>query len=492
MFKTLAGLVPKDKDLPDRAHTIDVRNRFLDGTIYDVLKYEFHQERDEGGQYIPIAQRAPSARYGLLSVVVNDSVSFLFAEGRFPTIDCEDDESAEETLAGVVKSCRLNDLMMDAAQRGSVGSVCICVRVLANRLFFKALQTTYLTPTFQENAPDTLERVREKYKTTGKALRAIGYTIDDKDLEQKFWFQRDWTESEEVWYLPWLAGDDKAGPVRDASRSKAHNLGFVPMIWVVNLPGGNEIDGTCTFALAIEDSIEINYQLSQAGRGLKYSSSPTLMIKGAEEMALQKKHIVGDALMVPTDGDAELLEISGDAAKAVIEYVREVRKLALETVGGSRADSDKLSAATSGRAMELMNQSLINLADKLRSSYGENALLKLLKMIAAISRKMTLVDADGNPVGEVSKNAKISLIWPRWFAPTADDRQADALALTTLTGGGILSKETAVNALANDYDIEDVEEEMKRIKADGQDALDGQISLVQAKPAAQPGMTNNG
>ena len=30
---------------------------------------------------------------------------------------------------------------------------------------------------------------------------------------------------------------------------------------------------------AIETKIEIDYQLSQAGRGLKYSSDPTLLIK---------------------------------------------------------------------------------------------------------------------------------------------------------------------------------------------------------------------
>ena len=33
-------------------------------------------------------------------------------------------------------------------------------------------------------------------------------------------------------------------------------------------------DGACTFRAAIETQIEIDYQLSQAGRGLKYSSDP--------------------------------------------------------------------------------------------------------------------------------------------------------------------------------------------------------------------------
>ena len=68
-------------------------------------------------------------------------------------------------------------------------------------------------------------------------------------------------------------------------------------------------DGACTFRAAIETQIEIDYQLSQAGRGLKYSSDPTLLIK---EPATTDSEIVkgaGNALVVSEKGDAKLLEI---------------------------------------------------------------------------------------------------------------------------------------------------------------------------------------
>jgi hypothetical protein len=181
-----------------------------------------------------------------------------------------------------------------------------------------------------------------------------------------------------------------------------------------------------------------------------------------------------------------MLEISGEATKAVIDYVRELRKLALESVSGSRADSDKLSAATSGRAMEMMNQALIWLADRLRISYGEGALLKILKMIAKMTRDMKLVDSDGLAIPKIVDSTKITLKWPKWYAPTSDDRQADALALTTLTAGGIMSKETAVTALANDYDVEDIDEEMGKIATDDAADTAKQIALQPptiAKPA---------
>ena len=126
-------------------------------------------------------------------------------------------------------------------------------------------------------------------------------------------------------------------------------------------------------APAIETAIEIDYQLSQAGRGLKYSSDPTLLIREPAAIEGELVRGGGNALVVSEKGDAKLLEISGTAAAAVIEYVRTLREMALEGVHGNRASADRLTAAQSGRALEMMNQGLIWLADNLRVSYGAGA-----------------------------------------------------------------------------------------------------------------------
>ena len=102
-------------------------------------------------------------------------------------------------------------------------------------------------------------------------------------------------------------------------------------------------------------------------------------------------------------GDAKLLEIGGTASAAVIEYVRTLREFALESVHGNRASADRLTAAQSGRALELMNQGLIWLADNLRVSYGEGALLELARMILRASQVYRLrVIGPGNCAAEPS------------------------------------------------------------------------------------------
>ncbi|MDB5966477.1 MAG: hypothetical protein JWQ72_2977 [Polaromonas sp.] len=467
MFNTIKATIQRDRDYPERQHRIDVLTRVLKGTFYDELQHEFHEEKQDGGaaEYIPIRKRRPSVRYALCRTVVEDSVSLLFSEGHFPEIECEI-EATRDALMAVIKEARLNEAMIDGAIKGSVGSVCFFLRVLKGRVFVKAEETQFLTPTWQAEAPDTLEKVTELYKVKGDVLAAQGYAIDE--LNASYWFQREWTSDDETWFLPRKIDDKDTVARRDAARSVKHGLGFVPCVWVRNLPGGDQVDGACTFPPeAIDCQIEIDYQLSQGGRGLKYSSDPTLLIK--EPASPDDNQIVkggGNAIVVSQDGDAKMLEINGTAVAALLDYVRAVRDLGLESAHGNRANADKLSAAQSGRAMELMNQALIWLADKLRISYGEGALVELLRMITAASQKYPLKLKDGTDIGKVNAAKPVTLRWPRWYAPTYADQQTQAETLVALRGGGLLSQETAVKALAADYDVEDVDAEIADIKSD--------------------------
>ena len=402
MFQTICDLIPGDADFPVRARRLGLMRRVLEGTLYDALPYEFHEERTSGGEYIPLRQRKPSVRYALARVVVEDSVALLFSEGHFPRVDCADD-GVRLLLRGVFRECRMNQVMVEAAVRGSIGSSCILMRVLRGRLFFEVLDTVWLTPAWDPEAPDTLISVVERYKVPGGDLVAAGYSW--VDAQAVYWFERRWDAEGETWFVPRVVG--AAGVVEvDEGRSVRHGLGFVPMVWIRNLPGGVAPDGLCTFRAAVETSIEIDYQLSQAGRGLKYSSDPTLLIKEPAGLEGELVRGAGNALVVSEKGDARLLEIGGTAAGAVLDYVRMLRELALEGVHGNRADASRLGAPASGRALELMNQGLIWLADNLRVSYGEGGLLPLCRMILRAGARYPLrvgggVGGDGGCGGRV-------------------------------------------------------------------------------------------
>ena len=460
MFETICGLIPTDPDYGERTRQLEILKRVLEGRLYDVLPYEFHEERSSAGEYIPLRSRRPSVRYPLARIVVDDSVSLVFGEGHFPTLDSED-ATVRAALADIVKEAGLNRVMLDAALRGSVGSVAIQLRVLRGRVFLQVLDSAYLTPCWDPEEPDRLLSVTETYKVPGRVLTTQGYALGDDT--STYWFMRRWDTETETWYEPWPMGQ-QCIPVVDAVRTTHHRLGFVPLVWIRNLPGGDGVDGACTFRPAIETAIEIDYQLSQAGRGLKYSSDPTLLVREPAAMEGDLIRGGGNALVVSEKGDAKLLEINGTAAAAVIEYVRTLRELALEGVHGNRASADRLSAAQSGRALELMNQGLVWLADNLRVSYG-TGLLELARMVIRASNRYTLRTYD-EQIPPLDVSARVGLKWPRWYTPTAEDRLRDAQTLRVLAATGSISKETALKSIADVYDIEDVPAEIARIAAE--------------------------
>jgi hypothetical protein len=488
MFKTLTDRIARDKDYPERCFTLDIYARVLDGVIYDHLTYAFHEEKNNIGEYIRLRDRRPSVRHNICRIVVDDSVSLLFSEGHFPGAE-SDDRETQRALCAIIKGACLNEVMVEAATIGSVGSAAIHMQALkqkdgSHRLFYKPYSTEYLTPVFKREAPDELASMTETYKVKGSELAQRGYRIGDEDLAADFWFERRWDETDEIWFVPWLVRDadrdeKNFAPERDAQKSVRHGLGFVPWVWIRNLPGklrligGSDgpltysgIDGACTFAAAIETMIEIDYLLSQGGRGLKYAMDPLLMIK--EPAAPQDDQFVKspeNALVVSGDGDAKMLEIGGSAFSVVLDYCRGLRELGLENIHGNRAEPSKLSSAQSGRAMELMNQALIWLADKLRISYGEGALRKLLRMALIANEKYPLCCCGETITAKA--DAAISLRWPRWYQPSYQDRQSVALTLKTHADAGHMSRETAVRSIAADYDVADVHGEIAAIEADG-------------------------
>lgn len=465
MFDAICELISRDTDYPTRTSVLDTLTRVLNGQLYDVLPYDFHDERSSAGEYIPLRKRRPSVRYPLCRVVVEDSVSLLFSEGHFPTIDCPD-RATRDSLATIVRDSHLNLVMTEAAIRGSIGSVAILMRVLNGRTFFQVLESIYLTPIWNPKEPDTLLKVTERYKVSATQLSSNGYDIPDPTTD--YWFQRSWDVDAETWYIPSAISNGPPMGI-DTGRTVHHGLGFVPIVWIRNLPGfsstGDPNDGACTFRAAVETQIEIDYQLSQAGRGLKYSSDPTLLLKEPVGTDTDIVKGAGNALIVSEKGDARLLEIGGTAAAAVIDYVRTLREFALESIHGNRASPERLTAAQSGRALELMNQGLLWLADNLRITYGEVALLALARMIVRASVRYTL-RAAGENLPSMDPAIALSLKWPRWYPTSAADRQLDAVTLESLMKSGLISRTSAIAAIADTYDIDNVTAELAQSAAD--------------------------
>ncbi|WP_336946412.1 portal protein [Asaia sp. HN010] len=438
--------------------------KVLEGAQYDALPYPFASERNAAGEYIPLSQRRPSVRTNLCRTVVDETVSLLFGNTHWP-LAVASHELTSEAMNAFALETGLPAFMMQVATRGSVGSVAIWVEILASRPRFSLLETAYLTPEW--DLCGTLLVVTERFVVTGAELEASGYTMAPDSRSSRFWWQRRWTRTALEVFVP-LPMEEEGVSVLDKKRSSAHDFGFVPVVWIRNLgaASGAEPDGECSFEKAIDTVIEADYLLSQAGRGLKYGSDPTLVLKTPDILeGVARQGGAASALTLPPEGDAKLLEINGAAAGAVLAHYRELRQLVLEQLHGNRTHGDRLGAPQSGRAMELMCQPLIWMADRLRGTYGDGGLLPLYRMLCRLSS----IVPDGLSIGgEIRRDldpAGLSLHWPAWF--TADEAELLPMAqgLKEAVSAGLLSQETAARLYACAAGIADPAAEWTKIMA---------------------------
>lgn len=495
MFEIVKNLTPRDKDYPERYYPLFIYKRVLDGTLYTCFRHQYHEEYI-GSQitpkYIPEIERAPCINTGLniMRSVVEQSVGFLFGEDRFPDFLIEDDNT-KQWIANIVKDTHLVRIMQDAVTKGSIGSVAIQIKVLQNRFFLVVHDTVFMTPTFDSESPDTLTKIVEQKKVLGKDLVLAGYVIPEDEITQWFWFQRDWDAQEETWYIPWKVGaekDDKFRKRRDDNRSVVHNLDMVPWVWIRNLVGSdNDIDGRCTFEPAIENCIQIDYALSRADRALKYNADPLTVIKTRSPNTIEDFiRSTDNALVLGVEGDAKILEVTGDAAHAILDTVEELKDEAMQAIHGSRADPDKLAVSQSSVAQRMLYLPMVQLASHLRISYGDCGLVPLLKMMIQIAAKFPI-----KVLGKVAKSPDpsqdIELTWTDFFPSTPFDQQQVSQTMMTLVQSGIMSKRTALLNMRKYFDYDDIDDEVAQIKKekdeDAQRDTDSQIAVMKSKPA---------
>src|SRR5882724_2027310 len=367
------------QDLEERSIRIGIYKDFLSGDIYDFLSpFDCEYQEKLGRQtYIPLRNRKPSVIYPIPKIIVNDSVSMLFGESHFPEVRCKLDNKdkaieIENYVNSLAKHIYLKDKMLLAAKTGSVSSVGIIVKILEGQFYLEIVDPQFACPVWDKNNPHKLVGIKEVYKVKGNELARNGYSIENMGAD--YWWGREITDMEEVIYNPWTLtqnNDVQFKPIRDESRTSQHGLGCVPAVWIKNIDSMDEYDGECTFSPILDMSVEINYQLSQLGRLLRYNSDPTIVVKNPA--ALEGNQIIKGSgiLEVDEDGDAKLLEMSGASTKAVIDYVKVLREYALEGVRGNRSSPDKVNFAQSGKALQMLNYPLVSLVDEMRMTYGK-------------------------------------------------------------------------------------------------------------------------
>lgn len=447
---------------------------------------------DATGQNLPIKFRKPNAPYALPRVIVDRFTGLLFSERHHPKIEVEGDPILEDLLGALVEQGRLWPTMIQARNYGgAMGTVAMGFQFVNGELEFEVHDPRWCTVRFKDRTKLNVEAFEKRYM----------YPVDEIDeikeqyVTNWYWYRRVIDAERDVLYEPAPVGDGNE-PQWVVKSEIVHGLGFCPIVWVQNLPVQDDIDGDPD-CLGVYEMVEaMDALLSQSHKGTVANCDPTLVLSTDAELDSTMQKGTGNAIKLPSGGNAQYLEITGSGPRMSVELFREFRKLALEVAQCVLEHPDV--ANRTATEIDRVYSSMISKADVIREQYGEKGIKPLLNMVISAIRieeagykdptngeivrgKLNLPPRQEQlPNGDVSYVERklgdavgvIQVKWPKYFEPMLTDVELATRSAIAAKAGGLLDLEHAVKYIAEHYRVEDVAAMIARIKAEQQEQQD--------------------
>lgn len=455
----------------------------LEGDFYDCLRYAFYQETTGGangkGSYVYVWDRRPSFQFNLFNMIADQVARKLFGGRHAPTL-VHPDQKIREKLDALKEECKLEAKMIEATHWGSVGSVCTVFQIVPfkdggkakSKVVVRNIRSKDCTPTF--NNLDELSKLLVHYQVMGNdflnADEPIKNDFEGKEIkgDDGYWMVMEFTAHKEIRYYP--IPIDKWAPIDGRNESLVsleeteHGLGFIPAHWHQFRSGKLKVyDGRCYWEPAVPNIIDLDYTVSQIGAGIRYNAVPQVVVKGSV-INNEKDGALGRGasrfLQIQADikeGDSEeknadiyMLEAKGDGMRIGLEHWAALTlRIAFQQVCASMKDPNKVTTAMSGKGMEVLESEFLDLAQELRTVFGDEGYLKLLKKIA-----MACQIKNHALLGDITIEAidALTLAWPPLSSIGMVEFQAMCAGLVAL-----IEKEVIDAKEARDYTLAQID-----------------------------------
>lgn len=346
------------------------------------------------------------------------------------------------------------------------------------------------------------------------------------------------------------SGDEPDQWIVDKDKTVDHGLGFCPVVWYRHMRRCDTVescDGEAIHCRVLDEIDCLNWALSLRHRGALTASDPQPIEIGVDEdhnpapMGRKAEVVIqggvdphtgkpshtyvapkmgsssGEARMrgpgvvwryPSSESRVELLTLPGDAMKPADDNARDLRSKIAESLAVVFTDVENMKAAAdmSGKALREHHKRQIERCDQIRDDFGDNFLLPLVGMLLRIAMRT----ADGLYLPGVKKVAPILQRFEaqvedgsvRWFAPsirlswgeyfqlTAADKKADIEAVLLAFDGGLITKRTALEELADYFEIGNVDEYLETIEAEAQERQEKAMETAAAMAPQAPKPVN--
>lgn len=433
--------------------------------------------------------RRPFVRKQLAPAIVDRFTGLLYGQGRLPTIRPLSGDGQEWIDALIKGSGWFKRWALARSYGGRMGSVAVGVGLRNDGTpFVDVVSAKWCKPLWVNDNPatETLRAIEIRYK------RQVSKRVQVTD---KYGASRSEIRMVDEWYLRIV--DDQVDVVLTAPCDVreggwevrdhvTHGLGFCPWVWVKNTESLDDADGSPDFAGQLDNLDALDALRSGAFAGTAYNAEPTAVLKTQRAVGELETGNNTGIVLDPGD-DAFFLEHSGQLGEAAEKRADSLEASILQD---TRCVLDE-GTATGGRsATELVKrtEAMHERADEFRAQYGQ-AMEWAFEMLLAICRlKNWKVNGITLPEDATPPSTNdVAVEWPPYVQMTPQEKLSEVQVYSTAALGKIISRRSAMEALATTLRIKDVDEEIRRLAAEASEDLSRYEGLL--GNGAAPGTT---
>lgn len=443
-----------------RRPDLDLLDAYFEGRQYSHLP-PWDQSMSADSEYVPVRKRQPLLQFNLANAMMARLASKLVGRKNFPKFTIEEDPDTEEFLRFVIKAAKLEAKLVEPIKRELVtGSVFVRFAIVDGAYKVEHYLSKWCFPEFLPNGQ--LKFIKVQYVFDDYE------DLDEQKQPKKKWYRIDLGALKDIKYKETEFKKD-GEPEFEVEQVVEHKLGFVQGEWFRTSVENNNIDGMSVLADSLGFIDELNYNMSQSSTAISYNQDPQMTLSNMDEDDVEKLiRSSQKAWNLGKEGQAEFLESTLNGVASAMEF-RDKMRLAIQDV--SRVvllDPEKAVAhSQSGRAMEILHAPMLELIYELQPQVEENIKNLLLKIALA-----TLIQNERGaqvpvtiPEGFKVQSLNVSVSWPDVFPKTMQDLQSKVSVASTASSANLISRETLTRWLAEEFDVQNVEEEVAKVNA---------------------------
>lgn len=418
-------------------------------------------------EYTKVRDRKPSIIFPFTKILQDRVSSKLVGDSTFPEFEIPEHEDETFLFNEMIRASMFAPIMLDTAKNFiSYTSAFVRFKFVNGSPKLINYVSNYCYPEFDD--ADELEKVTIKFVYDTDEMGTNGRCI-------KRWYKCVLDKNSDIEYdNPEYNPESGEEPEFEEVSRFDHGLGFVQGQWFRWGETEFDFDGSqIPLTVQMKGFIDaINYNLSQSDSAVSYGLDPQLVIKGMTEDEVDGliKSASKAWLLGRPENDAKFLEVTGAGVKTAIEHERTLMKRASDLARIVFHDPDKMvGSAQSGKALEILNSSLVEFVNELRPWFGKGMTGLLQKMVIAVC----MLNDQGFetvfnqlPQGYFPASLDVREKWGPIFQLTIQDMQQLVSVATMATNGNIISRARAGHWLKTqgvDFGVEDWELETQII-----------------------------